>query len=395
MFLHKMEDSRVDCLSMLTSMPAVQYLEMIEDVYADKGKIDGQRGALKTKTAMTIRNRMVDDIKQGAILPPIVLGVRANDQHMRAIRELDSSEKLFEYLKKLDKGNISIIDGMQRTTAILDAQREGGIPQDSELRIEFWITRNLNSLIYRMLVLNTGQVPWDIGRQLETIYGQLLLQIKQSLGDEVTIFLADSKKRRAQPGQYQSKNVVELFLLFSSRKSEIEIKDRISEDFVRLDAIEATANDEVLDYFIATISLMSRLDREFSRIAPAQGAKDEDVDRINNGKDIFKSFPAMAGFCSACAIAILDEPGFPIDRQLAATRQKDVEVAITNVCDRMADMTIEQLKEFLQIELLNEKLKQRSSQVGRFEREFYRKAFASLIRNYARLETLEPCWMAH
>lgn len=395
MFLHKMEDRRTNCISVLTSMPTSQYLSMVEDVYNEKGGIEGQRAALKTKTAITIRNRMVDDIKVGAILPPIVVGVLADANEMKAIDLVRDPNDFFNYISSLEKGRVSIIDGMQRTTAIIDAGKESALDAGHQTRIEFWVANNVNSLIYRMLVLNTGQVPWDIGRQLETVYWQLITQIKESLGDDVTIFLADSKKRRSQPGQYQSKNIVELFLLFSSRKSEIEIKDKISEDFVRLDAIETTSSNDVLDFFIKTVSLMSKLDHQFSRLLADPSDAQLDVERITAGKDIFKSFPAMAGFCAACAIAILDEPGFQIDLQVAHGAQVKIEESLNALCEKLEKLSEGALREFMQLELLNEKLRQRSSQVGRFEREFFRKAFSSMIRNAHRLENLEPCWMAH
>lgn len=395
MFIHKMEDNRINCASLLTSLSTTKYLSIIEDVYKDKGGIDGQRSALKTKTAITIRTRMVEDIKSGAILPPIVIGILATHKEMIEIQSITDSEQLTDYISKLAFGKISIIDGMQRTTAIIDANRDTPLAPDHQTRVEFWVADNVNSLIYRMLVLNTGQVPWDIGRQLETVYGQLILQIQGSLGEQVTIFLADDKKRRTQPGQYQSKNIVELFLLFSSRKSEIEIKDKISEDFVRLDAIETTSNNEILTFFIKTISLMSNLDKAFSKLPASPGDDDSDSERINSGKDIFKSFPAMAGFCAASAIAILDEPGFQIDMANARTRSGEIETAINELCRKLESLSIDELRDFLQLELLNQKLKQRSGQVGRFEREFFRKAFSSLMRNSARLPSLEPCWMAH
>ncbi|MDU9395418.1 hypothetical protein [Pseudomonas sp. zfem003] len=338
---------------------------------------------------------MVEDIQNGAILPPIVLGILTEPSEIEKIRQFSDYSEFFRFLDEVDIDRISIIDGMQRTTAILDAFKSGNLPNLSQTRVEFWIAENVNSLIYRMLVLNTGQVPWDIGRQLETIYYQLLIQIKNKLGDEIKIFLADSKKRRAQPGQYQSKIIVELFLLFSSRKSEIEIKDKISEDFVRLDAIEASASNDSLDYFITTLSLMIKLDKSFSRLSTSAQSNDVDSDRISNGKDIFKSFPAMAGFCAACAIFILDEPGFQRTSMEAKAKQVELDSAISNFCLKLEKLSLEELRKFLEIELLNQKLLQRSTQVGRFEREFFKKAFASLIRNHERLTDLGPCWMAH
>ncbi|HCD6195983.1 TPA: hypothetical protein NDT86_004241, partial [Klebsiella pneumoniae] len=65
-----LEDKRVDCLSIIHTTKLSQYLTFAEKAYAEKGGIYGQRAPLKTKTAQTIRERMVSDIIDGAVLPP-------------------------------------------------------------------------------------------------------------------------------------------------------------------------------------------------------------------------------------------------------------------------------------------------------------------------------------
>jgi hypothetical protein len=246
-----------------------------------------------------------------------------------------------------------------------------------------------------MLVLNTGQVPWDIGRQLETVYGQFIKLIQASLGENIEIFRLEDNRRRSQAAQYQSKSIVELLLIFSPRKNEIDIKERISEDFVRLDAMEASSNEMFIDQFIIALKLLTNLDKAFSRLDPV-GQANSDGKRIRYGKDIFGSFPAMAGFCSAVSVFVFDEPGFTIPWGEVRQRMKEVEVAIEKITVKMAVFQEpKQLEEFLQLQLLEEKLSQRSGQVGRFEREFYRRAFTTLIRNAERIDDLTPCWMAH
>ena len=39
---------------------------------------------------------------------------------------------------------------------------------ESKLRIELWVTSKANNLIYRMLVLNTGQISWTLKKQLNS-----------------------------------------------------------------------------------------------------------------------------------------------------------------------------------------------------------------------------------
>lgn len=38
---------------------------------------------------------------------------------------------------------------------------------------EFWLAKSVRALVYRMLVLNTGQVPWTLSRQLGVVFEPL------------------------------------------------------------------------------------------------------------------------------------------------------------------------------------------------------------------------------
>ena len=135
---------------------------------------------------------------------------------------------------------------------------------------------------------------------------------------------------------------------------------------------------------------MSQIDRQFSRV----NRNSEESERLKSGKDIFSSFPAMAGFFSAVSIEIFDEPGFKINWDTASQKNDRIVRSLMSLVMRMESMSEDKLFEFIQLQLLEERLSQRSGQVGRFERELFRRAFASMIRNAERLESLEPCWMA-
>jgi hypothetical protein len=372
-------------------MTIKDYLALVEEAYESTGGIEGQRAPLKTKTATTIRNRLVADIKAGAIVPPTVIGVLADMSGYGSIAEMDDPNKITDLIAQMDSDRISVIDGMQRTTAMLEAVRSDEDTNKRVIRVEFWIAEKVNSLIYRMLVLNTGQVPWEIGRQLETVYSQFLTQIKDELGGEIEIFQLDEKRRRVQAGQYQSKMIIELLLLFSSRKSELDIRDRVAEDFARLDAIETTSHNEFFDYFVTTLRLMSQIDKAFSR-----GKASEENERLKSGRDVLSSFPAMAGFFSAVSIELFDEPGFKIDWEASDQKMHDIGRSVSCIVEQMNKLPDDEIEDFLQLQTLEERLSQsqRSGQVGRFERELFRRAFSSMIRNAARLKSLEPCWKA-
>lgn len=388
-----LRDKRVDCLSVMTTMPVGEFLSIVAPAYDEKGGLEGQRPALKTKTALTIRNRLVDDLREGAIVPPVVIGVLCLDpSQLKKIEEAVSTENLVDQIKGLPSESVSIIDGMQRTTAFLEAGAEDGdFFSKSSQRFEFWISGSLSSLVYRMLVLNTGQVPWEISRQLETIYAQFLQKIGSEIGDDISIFKRDEDRRRRESGQYQASVIIRLFLSFASRRMEFDLKDRIAEDFARIDTIEASSHDDFLPAFIETLQILAAFDHEFSRAAPSNL---EGTVRIQEGKAFFNSYPAQVGFVNAVAVEIMDEPGFTVEWSQVGPKLEEVKSALSAIIGKLRGMSPDEILDFLQLPLLNERLAVKSGQVGRFERDFFFRAFQKTIRNAHRLENMQPCWLA-
>jgi hypothetical protein len=70
-----LHDQRVECWSVLTGMRVSEYLGLVVGAYKNRGGISGQRDPLKTTTGRRIRERMVEDITLGAVLPPVVIGI--------------------------------------------------------------------------------------------------------------------------------------------------------------------------------------------------------------------------------------------------------------------------------------------------------------------------------
>ncbi len=386
-----LHDKRVDCYSVMAEMEIAEFLGLVTTVYKERGGIEGQRAPLKTKTGISIRSRLVSDLVNGAVIPPVVIGVQATEELLDEIVKPLKTGGLLEKIVAIDTASLSIIDGMQRTTALLEAIAQRPALGKDRVRVEFWVSQNLNSLIYRMLVLNTGQVPWEISRQLETIYSQLLSIIKHDLGNDAKIFTLNEERRRSEGGQYQASAIIRLFLAFSSRKPEFDLKDKVAEDFARMDAIEASSHKEFLSYFIRTLRLAAQLDKFFSRSSDAPAGSKE---RIPDGSKLFQSFPALTGFFVAVAVMIFDEPGFDVDWELAAEKLNAVEIAVSQIVERHASSTEAEIDEFLQLETLNLRLAQKSGQVGRFERDLFVRSFTFMLEKASRLKDMEPVWRA-
>src|SRR4051794_29132840 len=112
-----LHDKRTDCFSVMVTLPTGLYLEMVKSAHDQRGGITGQRDVLTTTTAKRIRDRMIADIRVGAVLPPVVIGVVVGKQTIVA---LTGGEPLLQdaFLAKLGVEELSIIDGMQRTASL-------------------------------------------------------------------------------------------------------------------------------------------------------------------------------------------------------------------------------------------------------------------------------------
>ena len=286
-FLHAQKDDRVDCFSILATMNVKEYLDFVEVAYEKKGGIAGQRAPLKTKTAQLIRERMVSDLKNGAILPPVVLGVlispggfdRFESNALSAFEDLQGSIR--------PERHVTIIDGMQRTTALKEAFSDE--MRDLVIRVEFWIAKSTNSLIYRMLVLNTGQVPWTLNRQIDIIFQQLKSELEDRI-DGIALFDTDDSSRRRNPGEYQSSQFIELYILFGLRKNKINLQDQIADEFARLDFIQSASKKDYSDLFFNFTEVFVDYDQAISRAS--KGDQDRSSLRFKSGLEIFTSHPA-------------------------------------------------------------------------------------------------------
>ena len=121
MTTNRLFDGRVRCWSLMTTMTIYDYLGLVEGAYANRGGLKHQRDALKTTSGRRIRSRMIDDIAAGAVLPPLVLGIIVDENGFRDI-EGQTPEQMEQSLLNSWRNSVSIIDGMQRTTALLEGQ---------------------------------------------------------------------------------------------------------------------------------------------------------------------------------------------------------------------------------------------------------------------------------
>lgn len=387
-----LEDRNSKCLSILATIRLDDYFLLVEDAYSeDQGGLEGQRAPITTKTGMKIRNRLVNDLKNGAVIPPIVVGAVCPPKTLSALKAAKNSATLVKLLKGGDI-DISIIDGMQRTTALRDSKIA---PGKNFIRVEIWIAKKVDSLIYRMLVLNTGQVPWDLKRQLDTLYRPIVKLVKTKVPN-IRIFGLDDTFRRSQAGEYRSTRIVELFLAFSSRSIDVDIKERVAEEFARIDITEATSSSDFMPLFVEAVKIMVQLDEAFDR-STKKGAVADSAVKVKNGRDIFTSSPGSVGFVVAIAEAALGAPGFDYDLKAAKLKIASMENQMKTLIAFLEKKTEAELLAFLDLETLNQVLGIKASRIGEFQRNVYKRGFSVLMEKTGAIikqNSMGPCWQA-
>jgi len=391
-----LRDERVHCFSLMSTMTVQNYLSFVEPAYNRRGGLRGQREPLKTTTARRIRQRMINDIVKGALLPPVVIGVVIGDSQKLETLSNSSDHEILSMLAKDLVGHVSIIDGMQRTTALLDAIVESETVKQHPVRVEIWFSQSTDNLIYRMLVLNTGQVPWNVKHQLQVVYAPLIDEMARKV-NFVRLISLPAGGRRTKGGEFSADNLVEAYLAFGLRRIEIDTQETLADEFSRLDIAESLALDKYNKYFYPIAQAMVDLDKAFSRFDEVEPESKDDLEptKFVIGRNIFDSQPARIGFVVASALTVLGRIGMDkaddeSDRALVSLT-KGVETLTT----RLQGLSMEQLREFLSLEILGEKIRSvKRSAIGRNDRVFFEKAFKVLIEEHFNVPDLGVCWRA-
>ena len=384
-----LKDEKVNCYSVMVQLRVEEYLNMVNSTFKNRrGGLEGQRDTLKTTTAIRIRNRMVQDIEAGAVIPPIVIGVIVPEKIFSTLHTLDRKSFL-ALMETIDSDSISIIDGMQRTTAISEVLKNPhrDISQN-KLRIEYWIASQVNSLIYRMLVLNTSQVPWNIRRQIEIVFRQIIKELKEKSPSVQILGENEEKQRRLSSGQFQADNVIELFLVCSARKEKIDLQERLADEFLKQDLIESVANSNFTNIFYEVIDYLGKFDKAIAKY------KDENSEGyFKNGKDLFGSQPACVGFVTAIGLCVLGRPGSDHNSETQNEKWKQLKNDADQMLQYLSPLDSSQMGIFLDFPTLNELIGKKPAKSN--EREFFLQAFKTLIEEKFKVSNMTPCWRAY
>ena len=379
-------DERSECVSVMASMSLAEYKALAYDSFVKGGNLDGQRDVIKkSAVAAKIRKRMMNDFANGAIFPPVVLGVCVSDN------DFDTAKTDFlSVLEGTKSENISIIDGMQRSNIYFSNYDNC---KDRIIRVEFWVSPQSVKLLYRMLVLNTGQVPWNTRRQIEVVYDNLADSFLKELYckhpewvDTLNFMNVDANQRRTQPGKYQKSTIIELYLGFNTRSTKVDVSEELANEFQRFDMMESIDKDENFSLFVDIISYLIKLDYAFASCNETctEG-------QFKDGTDLFTSIPACLGFVVACSEYVMGK----ISVERSVEKKKDMNEKLSLQIDKIVEFTKRESTTLLALETLNNMVSSLSkSRIGDEMRRMFKNAFSEMVKyeDFDELDSLEVFW---
>lgn len=205
-------DQRINSWNLYVESSFGEYLKFAKKII-DNNELQRKR----VKTSKTVYSLLKTDLEKGCIMPPLVLAV--NKAGVINGNNPDE-EKLLEYMNEKSE-EVLILDGLQRTYTLIDADEEMKLKSIEEynkflsnkIRLEIYVEINKFGILYRMLTLNTGQTPMSARHQLEMLYSSML-------NTEIEgIRLISDKAGKADPdeNEFIFKNTIEGFNSYMNR----------------------------------------------------------------------------------------------------------------------------------------------------------------------------------
>jgi len=199
-------DGRIGCQNYLIEMTIGEYYDISQNILKNN---EYQRR--RVKSSSTVYSLLKGDLKQGCIMPAIVLALA---------QDIKPNEDVTKVIQD-NKDSIIILDGLQRSYTIRDLVKEvyGNLVDDEKyllnfpLRVELYTGINKFGILYRMLTYNTGQTQMSTRHQIEIIYSDYI--DREQNGIKFIREIDDASPRKL--GEYKFRDVVDGFTSYLER----------------------------------------------------------------------------------------------------------------------------------------------------------------------------------
>lgn len=245
----------------LKSGSHVIYCQASPERYLDiVGERFGEFSIQRKRETHKAYKRLKIDIIEGSLLPSITLSVK---HHLvdEITKKFDDNAELERLLSGHDV--VDILDGLQRTYILSDIKAEGtGFKENQELLLEFWLEPEISKLIYRMIVLNSGQKAMSMRHQVELLFLSLRETIVSKVGG-IEIIREKDVKRRTQPNKYSLNNIASSYHAFITAQHETDKENLVAQRLIDEDAFDSTEQEltEQFEDYVKYLKIFYELDQ--------------------------------------------------------------------------------------------------------------------------------------
>lgn len=366
--MSKIYDQRINSWNLYVESSFGEYLKFARKII-ENNELQRKR----VKTSKTIYSLLKSDLRKGCIMPSLVLALTKTE--VLDVQNPDGG-KLLEYINE-NSENVLILDGLQRTYTLIDADEEMKAKDEQEytrflsnkLRLEIYVEINKFGILYRMLTLNTGQTPMSARHQLEMLYSNML-------DTEIDgIKLVTDKDGKADPdeNEFIFKNAIEGFNSYMNR-NELPLDRQDILDNVKMleNMSEENVSEDLFKEFLETYIKIFTALREITgnHIVTEDDLHEYQIGESPFGKKaskIFSSSQALTGFGAAVG------------------KMKDLEIikSLVNIVEML-----EKLKEkndgyvwMMDMLLKLDVIKSSSKKIGNAQRMFFQYFFRELFNS--------------
>jgi hypothetical protein len=376
----------------LKSGARVVYCQASPDRYLDiVGDKFGEFSIQRRRESHKAYKRLKADIIEGSLLPSITLSVKHHLVESIAAY-FDDSTALETLLSNNDV--VDILDGLQRTYILADIRNEGiAFKENQELLLEFWLEPDMGKLIYRMIVLNSGQKAMSMRHQVELLFLSLQETIASKIAG-IEILREKETKRRTQPNKYTLNNIASSYHAFITASHETDKENLVAQRLIDEDAFDSTEQEltEQFQDYIKYLKLFYELDQlcwqHYSALDLNNLPQDKDSEILQIEKDALEDGAAWLGsenvmlaFFGAVSQYLKLGKSSRVDNALAALL---IEVQDNSVQDPLGLTSFQNVKSGLNA---------RRTNVGFATRKLIATGFKEFFREDGEIK-LSRCWPA-
>ncbi|MCH8535913.1 MAG: hypothetical protein LAT51_12640 [Flavobacteriaceae bacterium] len=366
--LGKATDLRTNTAVLYAQIYISEYFDLIGENY---NQFQLQRRKEKHKGY----KRLKADLKKGALLPTITLAIEPSVA--QSFLDKVNNDKFDELLTQLKgaKENIYILDGLQRTHLIKELIEEGIVFKDGQkLLLEIWVEPEITHLVYRLIVLNSGQKPMSMRHQLELLFTTMRVTLTNEI-QNLEILEEKNESRRSKPRQFPFDRIVTAYHSFLRKSPEIDKTSIVSEKM-----LEEKLMDESEEFITSSFQTFKEYLRKYCEL-------DDELYRVYSSGELrkFRNWLADANVINAFFAAI---------GKLENTRPDRIDKAINLLMDKLKSgkkgEDIIKLSGYSEVK--SEVADPKQYNVGFITRKLLTVSFTEYFRDEG-MTSLYECWM--